>query len=59
MSKTRCDADRRARSDAKKKSAGLMRANIWVHPDEVEAVREYANRKPLTRAILTELGLRK
>lgn len=51
------NAARKAKSDQRKKDAGLMRANIWVHPSEVGAVRKYARHRLLTRAILIKLGL--
>lgn len=48
-------AERTKRSVKKRKDAGLMHIKVWVHPDEVEAVRKYAARKPKTKAILKGL----
>jgi len=48
-------SQRVTRNSDKKKDAGLMRANIWVHPDEVENVRKYAAKQPKTKAINTVL----
>lgn len=45
-------AQRVARSVQKKKDAGLIQAKVWVHPDEADAVRAYAGKKPLTKQCL-------
>ena len=44
-------AARVARSVRLRKNAGLIQAKVWVHPDEADAVRAYAGKKPKTKAI--------
>lgn len=55
MSKPIPLADRVRNSVKRRKAAGLIQAKVWVHPDEAGAVRKYAAKKPLTKAILKEL----
>ena len=40
----------------RRKAAGLIQAKVWVHPEEADAVRRYAARKPKTKEILQELN---
>lgn len=35
-------AERAARLKAKRKEAGLVRLELWVHPDSVKQVKAYA-----------------
>lgn len=35
-------AEATARLKAKRKEAGLVRVEVWVHPDDVEWIRSYA-----------------
>ena len=51
--KTNADAVRD--SNNRKKDAGLKHIKVWVHPEEVEAVRKYASRKPKTKETLERL----
>ncbi len=44
-------------SNQRKKDAGLKQIKIWVHPDDVIAVRNYVDKKPMTKAINQALGL--
>lgn len=44
-------AQRVAASVERYRAAGLVQVKIWTHPDEAEAVRMYAAKKPLTKAI--------
>lgn len=48
-------AERTKKSVQKRKDAGLMQIKVWVDPEEADAVRKYAARKPLTKEILKEL----
>ena len=48
-------AQRTKRNADKKIEAGLVSARMWIHPDEADAVRAYANKKPLTKVILKNL----
>lgn len=48
-------AERTKRSVKKRKDAGLIQIKVWVDPEEADAVRKYAARKPLTKVILKEL----
>ena len=51
-------AERTKRSVAKFQDAGLKQIKVWVAkdaPEEAEAVRKYAARKPKTKAILDKL----
>ena len=38
----------------RRKAAGLMQAKIWVHPDDLTEVREYAMSKSTTQAAIAE-----
>ncbi len=40
---------------ARRKEAGLIQAKVWVHPEEADAVRKYAARKPKTKEIMKRL----
>jgi len=44
-----------ARSTKRYRNAGLQHTKVWVHPSEADDVRNYARKKPLTRAILRAL----
>ena len=35
-------AERAARLKAKRKEAGLVRLELWVHPDNVDDIKSYA-----------------
>jgi len=48
-------AERTRRSVKLRKDAGLIQAKVWVHPDEADAVRAYASKKPATKAVLATL----
>ncbi|MCH9712690.1 MAG: hypothetical protein K0U20_08720 [Proteobacteria bacterium] len=48
-------AERVARSVKRRKDVGLIQAKVWVHPDEADAVRNYAGKKPQTKAALASL----
>jgi len=48
-------AERTKKSVKKRKDAGLIQIKVWVDPEEADAVRKYAARKPKTKAILKGL----
>ena len=39
----------------RKKEHGLALIQIWAHPDEHQAIRDYGAKKPLTKAINLKL----
>ncbi len=48
-------AQRVSRSVRLRKDAGLTQIKVWVHPDDADAVRTYAAKKPETKALLATL----
>ena len=48
-------AERVKRSEQRYRDAGLQRIKIWVHPTDVDAVRNYAGNKALTKSLLKRL----
>lgn len=43
-------AQRASRAYRKKTDSGLQQIKLWVHPNDVAAVRNYAAKKPDTKA---------
>lgn len=43
------------RSTDRYKAAGLIHAKVWVHPDEVGKVRNYAKKQPKTKEVFKTL----
>lgn len=48
-------AERTRAYNNRRKDAGLIQIKVFVHPDDAPATRNYAARRPATKAVLTNL----
>ena len=55
MTKPVTTANRVKASNKRRKDAGLIQGKVWFHPDDSDAVRAYAAKRPKTKQILTAL----
>lgn len=56
MSPAKTNAERQSALKARKKAAGLVSLkNVWVHPDDVQAMRDHASLLERRRASVTKV----
>ena len=56
MTTAKTNAQRQAAHKARRLAAGLVQFNRWVHPDDVPALRDAADKLALLRAKPPTLG---